>query len=105
MAASIGVPTISGIGQALTAYGVGVAAGVGYRMLSGFTGSGIIGGAAAAAVVGATVRGPMGDNLANILGFTTGQTVSLGDLGLGNLFPGLRGSGGQGNGDGQDILI
>jgi len=88
--ASMAVPTMSGVTGSLQSYGVGILAGVGYRMLSSFTGSGIIGGAIAAAVVGATVRGQIGEMIAVNLGFTTGQQ-GLGNLGLGNLMPGLNG--------------
>jgi len=90
MAASIGVPTVSGVGNALTAYGVGIAAGLGYRLLTGITGSGILGGAISAAIVGATVRGQVGDTISAMLGFTTGQG-GLEGLGLGNILGGLGG--------------
>jgi len=60
--ASMAVPTMAGVTGSMQSYAVGILAGVGYRMLSGFTGSGIIGGAIAAAVVGASGvhHGPAG---------------------------------------------
>jgi len=95
MAATIAVPTGGAVVNTLQSYGVGVLAGMGYRMLSGFTGSGIIGGAIAAAIVGATVRGQIGEMLAVNLGFTTGRE-GLGQLGgLGSLLPGMNGGGGR----------
>lgn len=87
MATSIGVPTAGGFQGALTGYGVGVLSGIGYNIISQFTGSGLIGGALAAAIAGATVRGPVGDSIAAILGFQAGQS-GLGQLGLGGLMGG-----------------
>lgn len=103
-AASIGVPSVSGITGSLQSYGVGVLAGVGYKMLSGFTGSGIIGGAIAAAIVGATVRGTIGEMIAVNLGFTTGQQ-GLGGLGLGSLIPGLNGSAQRSTGGQAELVL
>jgi hypothetical protein len=103
MATSIGVPTAGGLQGALTGYGVGVLAGVGYNIVSQFTGSGLIGGAISAAVAGATVRGPVGDSIAAILGFQAGQG-GLGDLGLGGMFGGNGGNNGQNNGTVLNII-
>ena len=95
--ASMAVPTMAGVTGSMQSYAVGILAGVGYRMLSGFTGSGIIGGAIAAAVVGATVRGQIGEMIAVNLGFTTGQQ-GRGQRGRGNRLPGLNGANGGRNG-------
>jgi len=85
--ASIGVPTVSGVQNSLMSYGVGIMAGVGHKLISGFTGSGLIGGAVAAAVVGATVRGTLGEMIAVNLGFNVGLQ-GLEQFGLGRLLPG-----------------
>jgi len=97
----LGVPTGAAIAKSLQDYGVGVLAGVGYRMVSGLTGSGLIGGAIAAAVTGAVVRGQAGNIIAINLGFQSGQQ-GLGGLmgGLGNL-GGLLGGGGGADGNGN----
>ena len=86
--ASIGIPTAGGVTRSLTDYAVGVLAGVGYRLVSGMTGSGLIGGAIAAGVVGAVVKGKAGEIIAINLGFQTGQ-AGIGGLGLGNMLGGL----------------
>ena len=87
MAASIAVPTAGGVTRSLTNYGVGILAGVGYKMISGITGSGLIGGALSAAVTGAMVKGSAGEVIATMAGFQTGQG-GLGSLGLGGLLGG-----------------
>ena len=87
--AAIGVPTMGGMQKSLTGYGVGIIAGVGYNLISTFTGSGLIGGAISAAATGALVRGVLGEMIAVNLGFNVGQgglqNLGLGNLGLGGL--------------------
>jgi hypothetical protein len=101
---SIGVPTASGVGKSLTNYGYGLAAGIGYNLVSGVTGSGLIGGAIAAAVTGAMVKGQAGELIATMAGFATGQR-GLGSLGLGGgLAGGLAGLLGGGGGEKQAAL-
>ena len=90
--ASIGVPGLGGIQNSMMNYGVGIMAGVGYNMITRFTGSGLIGGAVAAAVTGAAVKGVVGQMIAVNAGFSTGAR-GLQNLGLGNLLPGGRGNG------------
>ena len=102
MAASIAVPTAGGVGRSLTNYGVGILAGIGYRMVSGITGSGLIGGAISAAVTGAMVRGVAGEIIAVNAGFATGQQ-GLGNLGLGNALGRLTGNGGD-DGPGLELV-
>jgi len=82
--AAIGVPTMEGVQRSLTGYGVGILAGVGYNIVSSFTGSGLIGGALSAAVTGALVRGVLGEMISVNLGFNVGQG-GLGNLGLNGL--------------------
>jgi len=90
-ATAIGVPTMGGMQKSLTGYGVGIIAGVGYNLISTFTGSGLIGGAISAAATGALVRGVVGEMIAVNLGFAVGQG-GLNNLGLGNIgLPGLGG--------------
>jgi len=69
MSSKIGLPTVSGVKNSLFDYGYGVAGGLGYALITGFTGSGLIGGAVGAAVAGAMVKGERGVMLATILGF------------------------------------
>jgi len=89
--AAIGVPTMGGMQNSLTGYGVGILAGVGYNLISTFTGSGLIGGAISAAATGAMVRGVLGQMIAVNLGFAVGEG-GLNNLGLGNIgLPGLGG--------------
>jgi len=90
-APAIGVPTMGGMQKSLTGYGVGIIAGIGYNLISTFTGSGLIGGAISAAATGALVRGQIGEMIAVNLGFNVGQ-AGLNNLGLGNIgIPGLGG--------------
>ena len=93
---SMGIPTAAGLGNALGDYGMGLIAGLSYRLIAGITGSGLIGGAVAAAATGAIVRGPAGKVIAINLGFQTGQQ-GIGALGLGGVGGGLAGllGGGQ----------
>jgi hypothetical protein len=102
MATTLGMPTQAQFQGALTSYGVGLMSGIGYNIASGFTGSGLIGSALSAAIIGATVRGPVGDSIAAILGFQAGQ-AGLGALGLGNLGLGNGGRNGR-NGNGPPPL-
>ena len=96
MAATIAVPSASGLQKNLQGYGVGLLAGVGYNLISGITGSGLIGGALAAALAGATVRGPIGEVLAVQLGFQSGRG-GIGGNGLSGL-TGLLGGKSKANG-------
>jgi hypothetical protein len=85
-AASIGLPTVGGVQKSMMSYGVGILAGIGYNFVKGFTGSGLIGGALAAAVAGAAVRGPIGEMIAVNLGFNVGL-LGVGQFGLDRLLP------------------
>lgn len=78
--AEITVPSARGIGSALSSYGYGAVAGIGYRAISSFTGSGLLGSAIAAGVSGAMIKGPAGDAIPAILGFQAGQGFSLGGM-------------------------
>lgn len=71
MSAQIGVPTVSGVKGAMFDYGYGLAGGLAYSLITAFTGSGLLGGAVGAALVGAMVKGQKGEMLATILGFQT----------------------------------
>jgi hypothetical protein len=84
--ASIGVPTMGGVQNSLMNYGVGIGAGLLYNLVSGFTGSGLIGGALSASITGAAVRGIAGEMVAVSSGFAVGQS-GLAGLGLGGLLP------------------
>ena len=102
MATSLAVPTAGGIGRSLGSYGVGIIAGLGYRVVSGMVGSGLIGGAIAAAVTGAMVRGPAGEIIAVNAGFTTGQQ-GFGAIGLGDM-GGLFGGGAEREDTGLQVI-
>ena len=78
--ADITVPSARGIGSALQNYGYGALAGILFRAISSFTGSGILGSAVAAGVSGAVIKGPAGDAIPAILGFQAGQGIGLGGL-------------------------
>jgi len=93
--AGIRVPALGGVQNSMMNYGVGILAGVGYNMITRFTGSGLIGGAVAAAVTGAAVKGVVGEMIAVNAGFNTGAR-GLANLGLGNLIPGGGGGGAPG---------
>jgi len=82
--AAIAVPTGSGISRSLSNYGMGIAAGIGFNLISRFTGSNLIGGAIAAALTGAIVPGETGKIITTTLGFTLGAR-GLENLGIGNL--------------------
>jgi len=90
--ASIGVPTMGGVQNSLMNYGVGIGAGLIYNLVSGFTGSGLIGGALSAGITGAAVRGIAGEMVAVSSGFAVGQS-GLGSLGLPRELGGLLGNG------------
>jgi len=100
--AAIGVPTMGGMQKSLTGYGVGIIAGIGYNLISSFTGSGLIGGAISAAATGAMIRGVVGEMVAVNLGFAVGQG-GLGNLGLNGILAGPTASN-EGAGQQFDIL-
>ena len=84
--ASIGVPTMRGVQDSIIDYGVGIGAGLLYNIISGFTGSGLIGGALSASITGAAVRGVAGEMVAVSAGFAVGQS-GLQAMGLGGFLP------------------
>jgi hypothetical protein len=96
MAVDIGAPTMRGVQNNLMSYGAGVISGLAYNVVSGFTGSGLIGGAISAAVAGSIARKELGEMIAVNAGFRTGS-VGMQGLGLGN----LGGIGGRRNGNGN----
>ena len=83
--ASIGVPTMGGVQNSIMNYAVGIGAGLLYNVISGFTGSGLIGGALSASITGAAVRGVAGEMVAVSSGFAVGQS-GFEALGLGAMF-------------------
>ncbi len=100
-AGSIGIPTTRGIGRSLGQYGSGLIAGLGFNLISNVVGSSLIGGAIAAALTGAVVKGNAGEIIAISVGFQAGQR-GFGQFnnvlgGFGGLFGG-GGGGGGGNG-------
>lgn len=93
--AVITVPTGSGVSRSLSNYGMGLAAGIGFNLISKFTArlnmGGLIGGALAAALTGAIVPGETGKIITTTLGFTLGAR-GLENLGLGGALGGLVGT-------------
>lgn len=69
MAQAVGVPTVGGVTDSVKDYAVGAVGGIGYALASQIFGSGLIGGAVAAGLTGATIKGQRGATLATILGF------------------------------------
>jgi len=85
----IGMPSVRGVQNNLMSYGAGVVSGLAYNLVSGFTGSGLIGGAISAAVAGSIASPQLGQMIAVNAGFRTGS-VGMAGLGLGNLgLPGM----------------
>ena len=93
-AGSIAAPTGANLQKSLTNYAVGIAAGVGFNLITRFTGSGILGGALAAGITGAIVPGRPGEIITTSLGFQLGSR-GLENLGLGSGLGGLFGGGAQ----------
>ena len=62
----IGMPSVRGVQNNLMSYGAGVVSGLAYNLVSGFTGSGLIGGAISAAVAGSIASPQLGQ----MIGFT-----------------------------------
>ena len=60
----IGAPSMRGVQNNLMSYGAGVISGLAYNLVSGFTGSGLIGGAISAAVAGSIANPPLGQMIA-----------------------------------------
>jgi len=87
-AGSIAAPTGANVTRSIQNYGVGLAAGIGFNLITRFTGSGLIGGAIAAGLTGAIVPGRPGEIITTTLGF------NLGSRGLESLLGGLGNLGG-----------
>jgi hypothetical protein len=83
-------PSVGKVQQNLMAYGAGLASGVGFNLVSGLTGSSLIGGAISSAVAGSLVEGVLGQMIAVNAGFAQGQR-GIGALGMGNILGGLGG--------------
>ncbi|MBN1690467.1 MAG: hypothetical protein JW901_05560 [Dehalococcoidia bacterium] len=66
------VPTSSGIGHAAKSYGIGMAAGIVYALLSGLFGSGFLGSIATGVLTGAMVKSDIGTAITAQSGFTGG---------------------------------
>lgn len=93
-AGSIAAPTGANVSRSIQNYGVGLAAGIGFNLITRFTGSGLIGGAIAAGLTGAIVPGRPGEIITTTLGFQLGMR-GLNNLGLGSLGGIFGGGGGQ----------
>ena len=91
--AKIGVPSIGGVTSGLKSYGWGAGFGILYNVLSGLTGSGLVGSALSAGVASAVVKGEEGKVITAMLGFQAGAA-------LGNPLALLGGGGGGQSGPG-----
>lgn len=80
----ISVPTVSGLKGAATDYVVGLGGGLLTAFATQITGSGLIGGAVAAAFAGSIVKGERGTIIATIAGYNAVQTGALTGGGDGN---------------------
>jgi hypothetical protein len=74
----VGAPNASGIKDALTSYGVGVAGGAVYGFSQKYLGKyGIVGSIGGAVLAGSMIKGVRGEMIATLLGYTAGlQFVS-----------------------------
>ena len=88
--AEIAVPTVGGVMDGIRNYAFGAVARVGFNVVSGFTGNGLVGGAIAAAIASSVIKGVQGDVIATILGFQA--AAGFNPLGGGR----SRGGGGSG---------
>lgn len=93
-AGSIAAPTAGNVTKSMGNYAIGMAAGLGFNVITRFTGSGLVGGAIAAGITGAIAPGRAGEIIATSLGFQLGSR-GLENLGMGNLLGGLFGGGAQ----------
>jgi hypothetical protein len=75
----------------LKSYATGAVASLGYGLVSGFTGNGLIGSAVAAGVSSAVLKGTQAEVVATMLGFQAAR-----DMSLGGMFGGGGGDGGSG---------
>ena len=66
---TVGVPTASGLKDAVTDFALGAGGGIASAVSSAVFGSGLIGGLAGAALAGSVVKGTRGTVLATVLGF------------------------------------
>lgn len=80
----VSVPTISGLKGAATDYVVGLGGGVLTALATQLTGSGLIGGAIAAAFAGSVIKGERGTIIATIAGYNAVTASALGAGGGGN---------------------
>lgn len=71
----IGVPSASGLKDAMIDYLVGAGGGLLYGLSSALFGSGLIGGVAGAAIAGSMIKGVRGTVIASNLGFQTGLSM------------------------------
>jgi hypothetical protein len=106
MATEIGVPTVRGVQSGLMDYGAGVIAGLVYNGVSGFTGSGLIGGAISAALASSIAKDGLGAMIAVNAGFRTGS-VGMRGLNFGGLTGGqtARSNGNGGKNSGPKINL
>ena len=74
--ATISVPTVGGVQKGLTNYAYGVVAGMAFKVISGMTGSGLIGGAIDSAGASAIIKGSAGEAISAMAGFAAGQTMN-----------------------------
>lgn len=69
MGETIGTPSKKGMKDAAINFGVGVGGGLIYKIVTGITGSGLLGGLAGAIVAGSVIKGDRGEMISTVLGF------------------------------------
>ena len=67
----VGMPSVSGVQDAMINYAVGLGGGLVYSIASSFSGSGLLGGLLSAGLAGSVIKGTRGTAIATILGFQT----------------------------------
>lgn len=84
------MPTTKGAGAALVDYAIGGGGALVYALSQAFTGSGLLGGLAGAALAGSVIKGQRGSTIATVLGFQSILAM-------------FSGGGGGDNGDAGDM--
>lgn len=71
----LGLPSVRGIKESMIDYLIGGAGGVVYGLMQNLLGSGLIGGLAATAIAGATLKGVKGEMIGTLMGFQTALSL------------------------------
>lgn len=77
---NIGVPTVSGITNAIKSGAVGAVGGILVGLSNSLFGNGIVGGLAGIGLAGSAIKGVQGEIIATVLGFEIGKNIMLGNM-------------------------